>query len=588
MWEKLFATDQKQEQQNQEDFFAQLGLLKEIPFGKDSFGKSIQEVKGEWISSALEYLTENKFEGGISSQEVIDFLLETMQGLLSPAYAAVIDLEFLFNPWNSYSAEFGFSFAAVCSELAGEQVISSATKNLNIIPTREALPLDFLDWFGNELIQENLFAGNFYLGSLEKNQAKFEIVYPEKVTLWPKWKQNARIIQEISLRKVLESYFHLDNLSLELLNTYRDKSEAYSFEYQLKWKNGEFIPYKSSAILSSPSSKLVEYLQRKTVVWLDYQNALKALNLDASGDLLTSALDIKKKADREYQKIKNTIQSKEQEISRLKQSYQELEGTISFLSEKKEKLQYESSNWKASKVASDQLKKQAEEMAKMRSAITSTISHELRTPLSSLLGFTELLLSSDFSPQETREFLTTIQTESSRMKDLLDEFLDIQRLESGRIELNLKSLDFNEVLSYIVTSFKGYSSGVNIKTEIESNLPRLKADQGKLEQIMRNFVSNAIKYSPEGGEVLIKAKSDHQFVTICVVDQGLGIPQEALNKLFQQFYRVENESHLSIKGTGVGLNITKQLIEAHSGKVWVESKLSVGSKFFFTIPVFEN
>ena len=204
------------------------------------------------------------------------------------------------------------------------------------------------------------------------------------------------------------------------------------------------------------------------------------------------------------------------------------------------------------------------------------------------MGFTELLLTGDFEPEQIKEFLNTIYSESNRMKDLLDEFLDMQRLESGRVELKIQAIDFNEVLKYITMTFKGYASGVNIIVNAPPNLPFVSGDKSKVEQIMKNFVSNAIKYSPSGGDVKIFVTFDNNETTICIADQGLGIPEESLPKLFQEFYRVERETHINIKGTGLGLSITKQLIEAHGGKIWVESKLGAGSKFFFTLPTWQN
>jgi signal transduction histidine kinase len=199
-----------------------------------------------------------------------------------------------------------------------------------------------------------------------------------------------------------------------------------------------------------------------------------------------------------------------------------------------------------------------------------------------------LLLEGDFEPEQIREFLLTIHTESARMKELLDEFLDMQRLQSGRIELKPETCDFNEILKHVISTFKGYASGVNIVTSIPPTLPQINADRSKLEQILKNFISNAIKYSPNGGDVRVFVSHDESMATICVADQGLGIPEESLTKLFQEFYRVERETHANIKGTGLGLSITKELIEAHGGKVWVKSKLGVGSQFFFSIPLADS
>jgi len=352
------------------------------------------------------------------------------------------------------------------------------------------------------------------------------------------------------------------------------------------WEGGEKVPAQGLFAGSKLSSS--DYLKKKFRVWCDYMNQIKEENAVGSQMLMQQALTLKNKAQVEFNSVKKTIEDQLIAIDALQHANQELEGIVRYMSDKEEQLQHESSTWKASKVASDQMKRQAEEMAQIKSRLMSIVSHELRTPLSSLLGFTELLLEGEFEPEQIRDFLNTIYTESKRMKDLLDEFLDMQRLESGRIELKMQALDFNEVLKYISTTFKGYASGVNIFTSAPPDLPPLYGDKSKIEQIMRNFVSNAIKYSPNGGDVKIFVTFNDDFATVCVADQGLGIPEDSLSKLFQEFYRVERETHVNIKGTGLGLSITKQLIEAHGGKVWVESKLGAGSKFFFTLPIYKG
>jgi signal transduction histidine kinase len=558
--------------------------LQQQPFGANALGESIMEARGIWVYCAVQILKEKSLgSSGIES------LINQLHKILSPAYAATLDENFLLSPWNNYSAEFAFALAIICRQLVGSDHTKETTQKVPFLVPKESFPLDFLDSLGSGLMSEGLFGGKIIFRTWLENGIDLDVIYPGSVKPLPNWKDIAYDQQETHIIKALTSLWKLNNVKMQATGRYEEEKHGwYGFEYKVTWQGGERVPASQNLFANGGRNPTIDYCRRKTRILFDYINALKHHSLNESQIVLQQGLDLRCKAQEEYEAIKNIVYEQAQAIESLKQANKELEGVVNFLSAEEEKLQHESASWKASKVASDQMKRQAEEMAQIKSRLMSMVSHELRTPLSSLLGFTELMLNGEFEPEQIKEFLTTIYTESARMKELLDEFLDMQRLESGRVELKLGPCDFQEVIKYIAATFKGYASGVNIVTSVSPDLPALLADKSKIEQIMKNFVSNAIKYSPNGGDVKIFVSYDNEKATICVADQGLGIPPESLSKLFQEFYRVERETHINIKGTGLGLSITKQLIEAHKGKVWVESRLGEGSKFFFTIPVYKN
>jgi signal transduction histidine kinase len=560
--------------------------LQEQPFGANALGDSISEVSGTWVGSAL-YILRERSPGSSSNgrQSKTEQLIGHLQKVLSPAYAATLDEAFLSNRFNFYSAEFAFALASLCRGLVGSEHTKDCTSRIQLVPPFEILPIDFLDVLGPLVINEGLLGGKVVFRKISDQGAELDILYPPSVKSIPSWKEIAYDQQEIYLIKALSNFWGFKNITLQSLGRYEDeKRKHYGFEYRINWQGGIKSPA-NQGLFASGKNVGLDFFKKKTAAWFDYVNLLRFQNNDEAQQLMKQAINLRAKAQTEYEAIKTIVEDQARTIQVVKQANRELEGVIHFLSDKEEKLQHESSSWKASKVASDQMKRQAEEMAQIKSRLMSIVSHELRTPLSSLLGFTELLLTGEFDPEQIREFLTTIYTESARMKDLLDEFLDMQRLESGRVELDIKPCDFHEVLKYIITTFQGYAKDVQIITKVAPNMPLLKGDKSKIEQIMKNFVSNAIKYSPNGGDVQIFVSFDSKEATICIEDHGLGIPEEALSKLFEEFYRVERETHINIKGTGLGLSITKQLIEAHGGRVWVQSKLGTGSKFFFTIPL---
>jgi|694.fasta_scaffold03808_4 signal transduction histidine kinase len=566
-----------------------LNPLKEPPFGLNSLGEHITEVSGVWVSSAIQLLNETpKITQGNNRLSPVDLLLNAIHKLVPPGYAAILDESFLVSRFNFYSAEFGFTLAALCRIIGGAGHTKEATNRILITSPEEALPLEWLDSAAPILINEGLLGGKVFFRKVDmKGNASFDVIYPASVKSIGNWKDIAYDQQDARIIKVLKTFWGLHNIYLQALGRYeKHQTGEYGFEYKITWEGGEKSP--SQGILGTGSGSLNDFIKRKSSIWFNYLSSMQKETAKESQDTILQALALKSKSQDEYESVKDIVEEQGKTIDALRAANYELEGMIHFLSAKEEKLKEESSTWKASKVASDQLKRQAEEMAQIKSKLMSMVSHELRTPLSSLLGFTELLLEGDFEPEQIREFLLTIHTESARMKELLDEFLDMQRLQSGRIELKPETCDFNEILKHVISTFKGYASGVNIVTSIPPTLPQINADRSKLEQILKNFISNAIKYSPNGGDVRVFVSHDESMATICVADQGLGIPEESLTKLFQEFYRVERETHANIKGTGLGLSITKELIEAHGGKVWVKSKLGVGSQFFFSIPLADS
>lgn len=228
---------------------------------------------------------------------------------------------------------------------------------------------------------------------------------------------------------------------------------------------------------------------------------------------------------------------------------------------------------------------QRKEVDRMKDELISTVSHELRTPLASLRGFTELLLGRTFPSERQQEFLTIIHNESLRLTKLINDFLDLQRIESGCQPYAFAALAVDPLLRDAVAVFSTEGGVHELRLDLPPTLPPVLGDRERLRQVLSNLLSNAIKFSPKGGEVLIGARPGNGVVVFRVQDHGVGIPKEAVPKLFHKFYRVDNTATRDIGGTGLGLTLVKELIAAHHGQVWVESTLGKGSTFFFTVPV---
>jgi len=220
--------------------------------------------------------------------------------------------------------------------------------------------------------------------------------------------------------------------------------------------------------------------------------------------------------------------------------------------------------------------------------MVSLVSHELRTPLASLLGFTELLYSRDFSADQRKQYLGVMLREGRRLTDLINDVLHIQRLEAGHQDLNLAPADLQALVRRAVVT-----AGEDLQTPIElvttQNLPLVMIDTDAILQVLSNFISNARKYSPDGGAIQVTTQLVDGMVEISVRDHGLGVPVDALPKLFGTFYRVDSGDRRLIKGTGLGLSINRRIIEAHGGKVVAFSDgPGQGSRFVFTLPAVHN
>ncbi len=230
----------------------------------------------------------------------------------------------------------------------------------------------------------------------------------------------------------------------------------------------------------------------------------------------------------------------------------------------------------------------SEEAARAKDEAVSVVSHELRTPLAALVGFAELLLTRDYPEAERRQFLTVMVQEGRRLTALINDFLDLQRMESGRQALTLGPLDPRVVVERAVASV-GDDADRPIVLEFPLLLPPVLADADRIQQVLGNLLSNARKYSPHGGPIHLSARRVEGTLEFEIRDRGLGIPADALPRLFEKFYRVDNSDRRAIKGTGLGRAICRKIVEGHGGRVWAESDgLGQGTTVRFTLTIAEQ
>ena len=225
----------------------------------------------------------------------------------------------------------------------------------------------------------------------------------------------------------------------------------------------------------------------------------------------------------------------------------------------------------------------------MKSDLVSTVSHELRTPLTSIQGFSEILLEEELSESEIAEFAQIISSEARRLGALINDFLDLSRIESGEIEIRQSNLNLIDLLasSTVIMEQQAATRGIEIKSlGVDREPTYLIGDRDKLEQVFVNLISNAVKYSPDGATIEIGLRSDDVEVMVEVRDEGHGIPPQYLPRIFDRFFRGDMSSTTETGGTGLGLTIVREIVERHGGNIVAKSVVGMGSSFVVTLPRF--
>ncbi len=227
------------------------------------------------------------------------------------------------------------------------------------------------------------------------------------------------------------------------------------------------------------------------------------------------------------------------------------------------------------------------ELEQAKSDFVSTVSHELRTPLTSIKAYTATLRRRDveFDENTRQDFLQVIEEETDRLTRLVADVLDVSRIESGRLTLKKRDFDLTKLVRIIIGKLQSQFSMHEIKLVSPESIVPVCADPDKIEQVFVNLVDNAAKYSPSGGEIVLTLKAQERSVECSVRDSGVGVPKEHLPYIFDKFHRVDNRATREIYGTGLGLYVSKSIVEAQGGTIWAESVLGEGSTFRFTLPL---
>ncbi|MBU0547964.1 MAG: hypothetical protein KJ710_00960 [Candidatus Omnitrophica bacterium] len=226
-------------------------------------------------------------------------------------------------------------------------------------------------------------------------------------------------------------------------------------------------------------------------------------------------------------------------------------------------------------------------ISKRKSDFISSVSHELRTPLTSIKGYASILLAGKLGvvPDEIKNRLEKINRHSDELVHMVNDLLDISRIESGKVNMHMESLELKYIADKIadLLSEQLKTKNISFSSNIPDDCQRILADRSQIERVFINLVGNALKFTPEKGKISINAHRSGRIIQIDVIDTGFGIPEDAQERIFEEFFRVENAINQEVKGTGLGLTLVKHIIEAHQGRIWVKSRINEGSTFSFTL-----
>lgn len=312
--------------------------------------------------------------------------------------------------------------------------------------------------------------------------------------------------------------------------------------------------------------------------------------LRASQQQLNHEITERKKADEEIKKDEELLKKQAKELDRsLKEALKSREIMVSMLEDNNQ--------------AREGLEKKVEERTKelviankhlvkadrVKSEFLANVSHELRTPLNSIVGFAEVLQnqkSGKLSEKQVK-YVTNIHTSGWHLSELINDILDLSKIESGKMELLLSQFSFPELIenSKVIIKELAFKKNIAVKSRISSKISVINADEKKMKQIMYNLLSNAVKFTLEDGKIEINADIKDEKLQVSVADTGIGIEQKDMDKVFEVFCQIDSKYAHKYTGSGLGLSLTKKMVELHGGEIWAESEFEKGSTFTFTIPL---
>ena len=431
-----------------------------------------------------------------------------------------------------------------------------------------------------------------YERTLQIDQSAIALLVMVICLFWFIYRRNADLQSEVELRQIAErNFFESEERYRALFDRSLECVYVHDFEGNFIDANNVALNLLGYSWEDIRNLNFIDLLPRaqvpvavkafEEIITKGYQveiNEFKIKRGDGTSVYIETQASLILKSGRPY-----AIMGIGRDITMRKQMEVRIEAYSAELEERFEQLQY--------------AYKKLQELDKMKDTLLSTVSHELRTPLTSIKSFTEILLAYDNEKDVEREFLNTINEQCDRLTRLISDFLDLAKIESGRIQWENAEVAMPEVIATAIATSQALFtiSGLKVDVDVEADLPVIWGDRDRILQVVMNLLNNATKFTPDGGDIRVKAEGvggngngNKDMIKVCVADSGVGIAPTMQESIFDKFAQVGDTLRNKPPGTGLGLPICKKIVEHYGGRMWVESELGKGSTFAFVLPTGVN
>lgn len=246
----------------------------------------------------------------------------------------------------------------------------------------------------------------------------------------------------------------------------------------------------------------------------------------------------------------------------------------------------------ATNVELKEANKRLKELDELKDSFLSMVSHELLTPVTTIRGYVTFLIGRKSGPltDKQKEALEITEEQAAHLIHLVEELMDLSKIQAGEFEVNLEPVDIKDIVSKVINSLKQSieEKVITIENKLMEDIPHVLADERRISQVFSNLLGNAIKFTLSGGKIFIYSQEKEDKVEFCIEDTGIGIPKEKISRIFDRFYQVDSTTRRKYGGCGLGLTITKRIIELHNGRIWADSEAGKGSKFCFELERYDK
>ncbi len=594
-------------------YILEKGAMEFRPFGANPDGTKIRDVSGTTVRANVEYLEESigRTRGDASGTRAVEQLVMLLnERILDPAYH--VTPAFLKNVWNSYSYEFLMFIKEFCKDLSGDPHFQFHVGKKFISPLIQTLGRPFsvpqiykmFAYFGDKFVKGSVEYG---IGTVTDQSAILKVKFTDHVyrQFGPYRKACAALSCEAMKSALASVPWHIHRLpdaTVRDLSCIADGDEY--CEWELQWSRSPrrhgFWP--AAALPAGIGAALLVALAvRHPTIASAEAAVLVLLPALAAGAAIKRTMRLEARARETL--IQEQMAGVEARHEELREAYLDQEHTTVELRRKirevedlnislEHKVRERTADLQRVNQELQAANEQLQELDRLKSAFVSIVSHELRTPMTSIKGYVENILDglAGGLTEKQSYYLTRVKLNMERLTRMVNDLLDLSRIEDPEKRkdyLQPVPMSIRDLTAEVVESFQAMARqrSIVVKTGDPASLPPIRGDRDKLHQVLINLIGNAVKFTPVGGEILVETTARHdETVQICISDTGCGIPPHEHDKVFDKFFRgsaIPEEA----RGAGLGLAITKSLVELHGGRIWLESSPGKGSRFFFSLPI---